>query len=182
MKILGITLLSVMIVPSVAIAQDYYEEALRTVRESAAVEPVDTMDISSVGAAEASSPLVVEDDTIPVLPLEIVTLGDDLRYVTGGIGDEELTMLKAVEDQFNVRILMSSNKGAYISQAALRIFDKDGKEVLADGFAGPYFYAHLPAGKYSVEVVTMKGYTGKGTFTAPAKGFVKPVLRFGVQQ
>ncbi|MDX1974719.1 MAG: hypothetical protein SFT92_03485 [Rickettsiales bacterium] len=120
------------------------------------------------------------DDNEPMqaLPLEVHEV-NGVRYVTGGIGDEEITMLKQVENEFNTRILLSSKKGEYISLAQIRIFDAAGNEVVTDGFAGPYFYASLPPGKYSVDVLTMKGYTGHGTFTAPKTGFVKPVLRFG---
>jgi len=90
-------------------------------------------------------------DAIPSLPLEVQTAGG-ITFITGGIGDEELAQIKASEHQYNVHILMSAPGGAFISDVGLRITDAAGKELLLTEGAGPYFYARLAPGKYTLEL------------------------------
>ena len=116
-------------------------------------------------------------DAIPALPLEIRTVGD-IRYITGGVGDEEKAQLAMVENDYNVRILIAGNSGAFISGAMVRIMDKDGRILLSTDGAGPYLYAAMAPGMYTLEVTAPEGGIKTGKFTAPATGFVKPTMRF----
>ena len=80
-----------------------------------------------------------------------------IRYITGGVGDEELAELKAQEKEYNTRLLLSSTKGEYLSDVSLRFSDAQGAEILEVNRAGPYFYAVLPPGVYTVEATTAMG-------------------------
>jgi len=88
---------------------------------------------------------------IPSLPLEVQSMGG-VTFITGGIGDEELEQIKASEHDYNLHILMSATGGAFVSDVDLRLTDATGKELVSIQGAGPYFYAKLPAGSYTVEL------------------------------
>ncbi|MFO0388180.1 MAG: hypothetical protein ACK502_00460 [Alphaproteobacteria bacterium] len=116
-------------------------------------------------------------DAIPALPLEIRTVGD-IRYITGGVGDEEKAQLAMVENDFNMRLLITGNAGAFISGAMVRVMDKDNRLVLSTDGAGPYLYAFMPAGTYTFEVTAPEGGIKTAKVTVPPTAFVKPVMRF----
>lgn len=103
----------------------------------------------------------------PLLP--VVQTSDGISYITGGIGDEELGELKAQEHNFNVRLLISTASGEYMSDISLRFLDKRNAEIFKVDGVGPYFYANLPAGSYTVEATSAKGAVQKVRVVAPAK-------------
>lgn len=114
---------------------------------------------------------------IPALPLEIRTVGD-VRYLTGGVGDEEIEQLKAVENEYSFQLLITGVAGAFISDAVVRILDEKDQVILSTDGAGPYLYATLPPGSYKLEVTAVQGGLKTATVKVPASGAVKPVLRF----
>lgn len=114
---------------------------------------------------------------IPALPLEVMNAGG-VHYITGGIGDEELAQLKSVEGDFNLQALIASTAGEYMGGLHVRVLGEDGQQILQADDAGPYFYAALPAGHYTIEVTNREGVAKAGQVNVPAKGLVKPVLRF----
>jgi hypothetical protein len=109
---------------------------------------------------------------IPPLPLDIMTNGN-ATYVTGGIGDEELEMLKARENDFNVHLLMTSTHGEYIGGVMVRVLNEQGQEVLTANDAGPYLYVKLPPGKYTLEGTATQGGIKSVKVNAPASGYTK---------
>jgi hypothetical protein len=109
---------------------------------------------------------------IPSLPIELVSAGD-VSYLSGGIGDEENDQLKAQENNFNLRILITSSDGAFSGGVTLRIVSSGGKEVLAVDNAGPKVYVKLPAGSYKL-LTTGSGGTQTTEVKVPASGAAKP--------
>lgn len=114
---------------------------------------------------------------IPALPLEVKTAGD-ITYISGGIGDEDLTQLKATEKDYNLHVLMSMKSGEYISQATMRILDAAGTELLVIEDAGPYVYAQLKPGTYTLEVTSQEDGSKRAKVTVPSKGSVKQHFAF----
>lgn len=91
---------------------------------------------------------------------EIKTDGD-IRYVSGGIGESERTELDALSSQFNLRLLFATEgSGEYLSSVKVNILDTRGDPVLTAQSKGPWFFAQLPPGDYSVEV-TPTGLRGQ---------------------
>ena len=88
---------------------------------------------------------------IPSLPLEVQT-NNGITYVTGGVGDEEVAQLKSSVHNYNLHLLMSAPGGAFIGDVTVNIADAGGANVLMVQNAGPYFYAKLLPGKYTVEL------------------------------
>jgi hypothetical protein len=85
----------------------------------------------------------------------------DIRYVSGGIGESERTELDALSSQFNLRLLFATEgSGEYLSSVKVNILDTRGDPVLTAQSKGPWFFAQLPAGDYSVEV-TPTGLRGQ---------------------
>lgn len=109
---------------------------------------------------------------IPALPLDIMTNGN-VTYVTGGIGDEEMEMLKSRENDFNVHLLLTSTHGEYIGGVMVRVLNEQGQEVLTANDAGPYLYVKLPPGKYTLEGTATQGGIKSVKVNAPASGFTK---------
>ena len=75
----------------------------------------------------------------------------DLPYVSGGIGEEELAVLRLVRGDYNLRLLFADQSGTYLSGIEARILDAHGKTVLTVKDAGPFLYVRLPAGHYRIE-------------------------------
>lgn len=74
-----------------------------------------------------------------------------VSYVTGGIGLDESTAIKAAEKDFALSLLFAQNKrGEYLSDVKVSIKDKAGKTVLEAVSDGPMLLARLPAGVYKV--------------------------------
>ncbi|HEU5046738.1 MAG TPA: hypothetical protein VFT64_02740 [Rickettsiales bacterium] len=70
--------------------------------------------------------------------------------VSGGIGDDELAHMKSIQNQYDLKLLITEKNGTFISDVAVHIEDMKG-HVLADVTAeGPILLANLPTGKYKV--------------------------------
>lgn len=72
------------------------------------------------------------------------------KYVTGGVGKDERDYLKSVEHQFNLGLMFAAQGGAYLSSVRVLIEDSRGSTILDAVAEGPYFYAALPPGSYTV--------------------------------
>jgi len=112
----------------------------------------------------------------PVLP--IVEEEDGISYITGGVGDEELAYLKEQESSFNTRLLIRAKNGEYMSEVDVRFFDSKNAEVLHVENSGPYLYANLPLGVYSVELKSMDGVLKKTKIRVLAKPRDKTYITF----
>ena len=78
-----------------------------------------------------------------------------IRYTSGGVGESERAELNALSGQFNLRLLFAmQGSGDYLADTKVIIVDKRGETVLSAASNGPWFYAQLPPGTYTVEVST----------------------------
>ena len=67
---------------------------------------------------------------VTALPGNAETPPGDLPYVSGGIGEEELAVLRLVRGDYNLRLLFADQSGTYLSGIEARILDAHGKTVL----------------------------------------------------
>ncbi len=75
-----------------------------------------------------------------------------VRYVSGGIGENERAELNSQSQQFNLRLLFAmQNSGEYLSAVRVSILDARGGTVLVAESKGPWFMAQLAPGDYTVE-------------------------------
>jgi hypothetical protein len=114
----------------------------------------------SLGSPTSSDVAAPGRESTGETSLEIKTDGD-LRYVSGGIGESERVELDALSSQFNLRLLFATEgSGEYLSSVKVNILDTRGGPVLSAQSKGPWFFAQLPPGDYSVEV-TPTGLRGQ---------------------
>ena len=113
---------------------------------------------------------------IPALPLEVMKSGA-ISYINGGIGDEELTQIKQQAASYNLHVMLSSTNGEYITNVHLRVLDEAGTALLDASEAGPFLYATLPAGKYTLETTNPGEVAITTPFTITSKnGFTKHIV------
>jgi len=87
----------------------------------------------------------------------------DIRYVSGGIGAGEREELNALSSQFNLRLLFAmQDSGDYLADVQVNIMDAHGAVILRTESYGPWFFAQLPPGAYTVEVAA-SGQTQRQT-------------------
>ncbi len=77
----------------------------------------------------------------------------DVRYVSGGIGLDESTEMKAMESQYSLSLIFAeqdNGKADYLANIPVTITDAQGKTVLSVNTDGPYLLVQLPPGSYAV--------------------------------
>lgn len=136
---------------------------------SPAQMPVETIESEGSGA-------------IPALPLEMMT-SNGITYVNGGIGDEEKAAIKSMDKDFNVHVLLTAPQGQYISDVMLRILDAKGEQRLVSvADAGPYFYAKMAPGTYTLETISSRGVPKRSLFTVTDKNTVRQHVTYAEQE
>jgi len=108
-------------------------------------EPVYVWQGNRIGGQRASA----ETTDLP----QVVQAGS-VRYITGGIGDEERAALEAVKNEYNLHITSTDNAGEFNGDTQITVRDRGG-QTLVNAEAGPLFYADLPAGTYTVEAISV---------------------------
>ncbi len=84
-------------------------------------------------------------------------LSPQVKYMTGGVGIEERQAMEAQGAKgYDLKLIFSVPKGNYLSSVDVKINDASGKPVISAEANGPWFYAHLPKGTYTV-VATHEG-------------------------
>ncbi len=88
---------------------------------------------------------------------------NDVSYVSGGVGQEEIDALEAVKRNYNLRITSADKTGRYAGDVHIVITDRQ-NNIRLDAMGGPLFYANLPDGRYIVEG-TSEGLSHKQAVT-----------------
>jgi len=74
-----------------------------------------------------------------------------IRYVNGGVGQEEQAAMRDGRADYNLRLTFATREsGAFRSDVQLDIMDTKGATLLSVASTGPMFYARLPAGTYRI--------------------------------
>ena len=75
----------------------------------------------------------------------------DVTYISGGIGDEWQQSMEALRNQYNLHLLFAQQgTGAYFANIPVQITDGSGHKVLDAVSQGPFLYARLRPGQYTV--------------------------------
>lgn len=130
---------------------------------------VNAQDMEST--APAPSPrartYVISETAGPSSPSREVTAGEDwspesalevrgqqgIQYLSGGVTKEERLEFNGLTQQFNLRLLFAlRGSGDYLAAVQVNILDAHGGSVLNVESEGPWFFAQLPPGDYTVEV------------------------------
>ena len=74
-----------------------------------------------------------------------------VSYISGGIGLDESTAIKAAARDFTLSLLfVQTKRGEYLADVNVSIRDKEGALVLEAVSEGPMLLARLPAGIYKI--------------------------------
>ena len=87
---------------------------------------------------------------------EIVSLQPErqgqVSFVSGGVGDDEAQAIKSMAANYPVEMLFvaKGNPNQYLANVKVLVTDKSGNVVLDTTTRGPFLFAKLPPGRYSV--------------------------------
>ncbi len=79
-------------------------------------------------------------------------LAADLPYVSGGISEEGRAELNQSSQNYNLKLIFALSSGAYLSDIKVQIKDGGGATVVDAVSTGPWFFAQLPPGLYTLTV------------------------------
>ena len=111
-------------------------------------------------APDATTPMAAPTDG----PSSQIKTDGGIRYVSGGVGERarERRELAALSDEFKLHLMFATQgSGEYLSAVRVTILDSNKGPVLSAESKGPWLYAHLPPGDYSVEGIPT-GRRGEG--------------------
>ncbi|MDY7034691.1 MAG: hypothetical protein SV375_00815 [Thermodesulfobacteriota bacterium] len=74
-----------------------------------------------------------------------------IPYATGGVGVKERELMEdlAKTKDFNLKVVLASISGSYLSDLMVYIEDMSGKMVFETVTDGPWLYVDLPLGKHT---------------------------------
>lgn len=84
-------------------------------------------------------------------------LSHGITYMTGGTTQQEIERFKAMDGEFNLQLLFADAGGGHLVNHQLRILDYTNFELVKAVAVGPYLYARINPGDYSLEVVHEPG-------------------------
>jgi hypothetical protein len=99
---------------------------------------------AAIAAALLGMPLYAAAD-------QPVRQGGSVPYATGGVSEEGRDNLNRIAQDFNVKLVLATKSGAYLSDVGVVVSNDRGQRVLAAKSDGPWFFAKLPSGRYTIE-------------------------------
>lgn len=106
------------------------------------------------------------------------TTASGVKYVTGGIGQDEVEDMHQMAKQFSLNILFSEGKvGRAVDGVSVVILNSQGKATFSIDAANPLLYVDLPMGKYRV-LATYNGLKQGVVVNVLGKGNQKLVLNW----
>jgi hypothetical protein len=75
-----------------------------------------------------------------------------VNYLTGGVGLSERTHMQEMANDYNVKMVFADSAGAYLVNVGVEIQNSNRNNLLQTYANGPWFFAKLPAGQYTITV------------------------------
>lgn len=82
---------------------------------------------------------------------------NDVEYMTGGIGMDERQAMEEMAKGYNLKVVFAMTAGNYLSNIPVTILKPTGEKALETISTGPWLFAKLPYGQYTVKA----GHAGK---------------------
>ncbi|PPK46114.1 hypothetical protein B0G57_103138 [Trinickia symbiotica] len=73
-----------------------------------------------------------------------------ITYLSGGVGEEEVSGMRAMAPKFNLHLVFAQKSGVYLADVDVVIFSPSGQQVAAMKSEGPLLFVSLPPGRYRV--------------------------------
>ena len=81
------------------------------------------------------------------------TVPQDVTFVSGGISTDAVDHLRAIQNDFNLKMVFALSSGEYLANVRVQVVDPSSRNVVLDTLSdGPWLLARLPAGNYEVSV------------------------------
>ena len=93
-----------------------------------------------------------------------------VAYISGGVSEEARDNLQAMRQDFNLKLVLATRSGAYLSDVDVVVSDAQGQRLLDARSEGPWFFARLPSGRYTVEA------SANGTLQRKSVNIAGPAL------
>lgn len=113
-----------------------------------------------------------ERDVLPIEKREY----QGIPYMSGGIGVDERKAFADMGKDYSLKLMFALTGRHYLADVIVAITDVGGKKVLAAVADGPWFFADLPPGKYTVTATMMGKAQQHGVNIG--KGKKQTTLRF----
>ena len=81
---------------------------------------------------------------------KVLTTSTGVKYITGGIGEEEAAAMRNMAKDFTLNLVFSEGDGGKITGINAVIYNEQGEVVFRIKGANPLLYVALPSGKYRV--------------------------------
>lgn len=104
---------------------------------------------------------------------------NDVSFMTGGVSKGERAEMEAMSGKYNLKVVLATDKGAYLARLPVSISNAQGKKVLKVETNGPWLYAWLPDGRYTVN--SIHGGVEKKRTIQVDKGLEVVMLHWSIQ-
>ncbi len=101
----------------------------------------------------------------------------NVAYLSGGVGEEELEVIRASERNFNLKLLFAERGGAYLGGVDVLLINAAGDTAFDGQGLGPFLLLRLPSGSYEVRA-TANGEVRKGRLSVTTRGRHEAVFRW----
>jgi hypothetical protein len=98
-----------------------------------------------------------------------------VRYMSGGIGIDEQQSMEQAASGFDLKLVFANHAGEYLADIPVVIEDRHGTPILRATSEGPWFYAELAPGRYTV-VIPEEGARYARAVEVPRHGQKEVVL------
>jgi hypothetical protein len=75
-----------------------------------------------------------------------------VKYLTGGVGLSERAHMQEMGKSYNVKLVFAGPGRAYLADVQVDIKNSNGTNLIQRDSNGPWFFAELPAGQYTISV------------------------------
>ena len=91
-----------------------------------------------------------------------------VTVVTGGISTDVVDHMRAIEKDFNLKMVFALNNGEYLADVKVQVIDPSNHVVIDTLTDGPWLLARLPAGSYQVHATYGSTMERRVVAVAPA--------------
>jgi hypothetical protein len=104
---------------------------------------------TSYTAPSYTTPSYTAPSRVPVPQVEHQS---NVRFVSGGIGQEERSELQSLASDYNLKLIFATRDGHYLADVRTEVERMNGERVLDTTAQGPWLLADLEPGTYKVKV------------------------------
>jgi len=104
---------------------------------------------------------------------------DNVAFMTGGVSKGERSEMEAGSGKYNLKVVLATEEGSYLARLPVWIQDAQGNQVLEVETNGPWLYAKLPDGRYTVK--SMHGGVEKMRTLRVNEGLEVVMLNWGIR-